>query len=81
MSKSNPNITNPSYKADLCMGHRYLYYVMNKPVIPDDRYDQLEREALETAPEDHPIHKPGSDMAFSYSQHHIQIAEKILRWA
>lgn len=49
------------------MAHRYLYYVLLSPVISDREYDILEHAAVEIAPEDSPIHDPGSSLESSYS--------------
>lgn len=62
---------------DQCMVHRYLYYVKSTPIISDYEYDMLEKKALETAVEDHPIHLPGSDMEKHYSDEIIAIAKSI----
>lgn len=35
---------------DVVMRHRFLYYVLGKPVISDVEYDQLERVVLERWP-------------------------------
>lgn len=64
--------------ADIAMAHRYLYYVLGLPVISDREYDQIEREARETAPHAHGIHGPGSDLSESYSSHQISIAGKLI---
>lgn len=52
--------------ADQCLVHRYLYYVIARPVISDREYDDLERIARQTALPDHAIHRPGSDNPASY---------------
>jgi NAD-dependent DNA ligase len=62
---------------DKCMVHRYLYYVKNNPIISDQEYDQLERKAVETADENHPIHRCGSDMEKSYSDEIKLIANSL----
>lgn len=64
--------------ADLAMAHRYLYYVLCEPVISDVRYDFLEKEALLTCSEDHPLRKTGSSLRSSYSVDIINAAEKLL---
>jgi NAD-dependent DNA ligase len=63
--------------ADKCMVHRYLYYVVFRPVLTDQVYDKLEREAVESTPEDHPIHQVGSDLERSYSEEIKRIAHII----
>jgi NAD-dependent DNA ligase len=62
---------------DQCMVHRFLYYVKSDPIISDYEYDMLERKAIETAPEDHPIHLPGSSLAKSYDQKIIDVANAL----
>jgi NAD-dependent DNA ligase len=59
------------------MAHRYLYYVLSAPVISDYLYDQLEKLALESAPADSPLRKPGSDLASHYSDEIIAMAQNL----
>lgn len=49
------------------MAHRYLYYVLAEPRLPDLVYDKLEREARAVCPKDSPVHKVGSSLHCSYS--------------
>ncbi len=63
---------------DQCMVHRYLYYVLFEPIISDYEYDMLEKEAEKVAPEDHPIHRHGSDLKSSYDKKIIDIANNLL---
>lgn len=53
---------------DLLMAHRYLYYVMKTPILPDSVYDEFEKEALEfgSISENSPVRKPGSDNKRDY---------------
>lgn len=55
--------------ANECMMHRYLYYVVNRPILTDIEYDFLEKEAiidLEIKHPNHPIFKPGSSKEIDY---------------
>jgi hypothetical protein len=54
--------------ADQCLVHRYLYYVLCRPVLDDRTYDMLERDATQDprTPFEHPIMRPGSDLESSY---------------
>lgn len=63
---------------DLCMAHRYLYYVKGTPAISDFEYDNLEKEALKTVPENSPLRNPGSDLESSYSNEQQQLANRLL---
>jgi hypothetical protein len=49
------------------MAHRYLYYVLSKPVISDTSYDDLERLAKANAKSGSAIFFPGSGEDASYS--------------
>ena len=64
--------------ADLCMIHRYLYYVLCEPIISDVEYDLMEKKALLTCAETHPIRKPGSDLKSSYSSEIVRQANELL---
>ncbi len=64
---------------DLCLAHRFLYYVLNQPVISDFEYDKLEKQALLVADEDHAIKEPGSDLEDSYSEEIKEIAYTLIR--
>jgi NAD-dependent DNA ligase len=48
------------------MTHRYLYYVLDEPVISDAAYDALERDGRARLPESSPVHQMGSSLAESY---------------
>lgn len=63
---------------DQCMVHRYLYYVLNRPIISDYAYDQLEKQALVGIDENHPLNRCGSDSESSYSDEIKLIAKKIV---
>lgn len=65
-------------KADECLVHRYLYYIENEPVISDYKYDIMEKEALKTCDENHPLRKPGSSLKSSYSQDIVNKAKDLL---
>jgi len=65
-------------KANICMAHRYLYYVEGTSVVSDEKYDALEKEALVTADKDHPLFQVGSSSAESYHQKIIQGAKVLL---
>lgn len=60
------------------MAHRYLYYVLAEPVLPDLVYDVLEREAREKVSKDSPIQRVGSSLKTSYSVEHIKRAHQLL---
>lgn len=60
---------------DQCLVHRYLYYVMARPVLTDWEYSKLEVLAfIGEFSDDHPLWKPGSDRAEDYPAHIIEIA-------
>lgn len=56
------------------MAHRYLYYVLAEPVLPDMVYDVLEREARAVLPDTSPVHGVGSSLSSSYTEQHKQRA-------
>jgi hypothetical protein len=63
--------------ADQCLIHRYLYYILNAPILQDREYDMLERAAThesEDIPVDHPIWRPGSDLRESYPENIADLA-------
>ena len=60
------------------MAHRYLYYVLCSPVLPDCEYDKLEREARKTLPEESLVNKVGSCLASGYSNEIVNHALKKL---
>lgn len=49
------------------MVHRFCYYVLNAPIIPDWMYDMLEREAQTRLPPESIVHGIGSSLESSYS--------------
>ena len=55
------------------LAHRFLYYVVASPVIPDQCYDAIEKQVLPHLPSDHPLHRPGSSNPEDYS-------EEVRRW-
>ena len=64
----------------LALAHRYLYYVLMRPVITDSEYDKLEMEAVEAADDDDSdIHSPGSDLEGSYTDDVKKLAMTILK--
>ena len=58
------------------MLHRYCYYVLCDPLIPDVEYDKLERAARAVCPENSIVHKIGSDRASDYSEYIKQIVKE-----
>lgn len=62
---------------DEVMAHRYLYYVMSDPVLPDNVYDRLERQAREVCPPESPVHGVGSSLPSSYTESQINLALKM----
>jgi NAD-dependent DNA ligase len=67
----------PSLETEV-MAHRYLYYVLAAPVIPDYVYDELERSAIEAAKPESRLQRPGSDRAEDYTVEEILRARKLL---
>lgn len=63
------------------LAHRYLYYILAAPVLSDFDYDVLEKRAVAELPADHPVHKPGSDLAKDYPDHVIERALMLHRLA
>lgn len=63
--------------ADILLAHRFLYYVRGTPVITDQEYDKLEKEAVIGLAEDHPLQKPGSDLVSSYSDETKALADRL----
>lgn len=52
---------------DLCLAHRYLYYVVGRPVISDFDYDRLERMArAQCISRDSLLSRAGSDREDDY---------------
>ena len=67
--------------ANQCMMHRYLYYVVNRPILTDVEYDILEKQAilsLEINHPNHPIFKPGSSKEIDYHPLIIKQALELL---
>ncbi len=60
---------------DLIMVHRYLYYVECCPVISDYEYDIMQRQADIFCDPDSPVHKVGSDLSSSYTEHQKKLAQ------
>ncbi len=59
-----------------CLAHRYLYYVLARPVISDYEYDMLER----SLPEDSVVWQSvGADCANAYPQEAIELAKEMLK--
>jgi NAD-dependent DNA ligase len=58
--------------------HRYCYYVLAEPLLPDAEYDKIERAAREALPESSPVHGVGSSLPSSYSDDIKQEAERRL---
>ena len=55
-------MSDPTKAEELVLIHRYLYYVMAEPVIPDHAYDVLERNARAICPGDSKVHAVGSSL-------------------
>ena len=60
------------------LAHRYLYYVLDEPILRDVEYDAIERGAMDIIPEDSPIRLPGSSNPDSYPPDVIRMAEFLL---
>jgi len=60
------------------MAHRYLYYVLAEPQLPDLVYDELERKARAVCPPESPVHGVGSSLPSSYKQEHIARAKQLI---
>lgn len=65
-------------KEELCLVHRYLYYVLNQPVISDYQYDELERLAKKDVGKNSILLRPGSDLESSYPLYIREEAIKLL---
>ena len=59
------------------LAHRYLYYVLAEPILPDLVYDVLEREARAICPMDSPVHGVGSSLPSSYPESAILRAKQL----
>lgn len=60
------------------MAHRYLYYVLADPRMPDLAYDALERQARALCGPDSPVHGVGSCLPASYSAAQVARAKALL---
>jgi NAD-dependent DNA ligase len=60
------------------MAHRYLYYVLSEPQLPDLTYDVLEREARAVCPPESPVHGVGSSLPSSYTAAQVALAKRWL---
>lgn len=56
--------------------HRYCYYVLAQPLIPDCVYDKLERDARAVLPETSVVHKLGSSLPSDYPDYIKQLAKE-----
>lgn len=61
----------------LVLAHRYLYYVLAEPVLPDAAYDALERRVMAATPETSPVHNIGSSLPSDYNSEIRTIANKL----
>lgn len=59
------------------MAHRYLYYVLAEPRLPDLVYDELERKARAVCPPESPVHGVGSSLPGSYNQQQRERAKQL----
>lgn len=59
------------------MAHRYLYYVLSEPRLPDLVYDDLERQARAVCDAGSPVHGVGSSLPSSYTGEQIARAEQL----
>lgn len=66
----------PIKAEELVLIHRYLYYVLTDPVIPDHTYDVLERKARAICPPESKVHGIGSSLESNYPE---EIKAKALR--
>jgi len=63
----------------IVLAHRYLYYVLNSPVISDEEYDRLERQVLPTVTKDSMLHLAGSEFEEDYPNEVINYAFQMLK--
>jgi NAD-dependent DNA ligase len=63
------------------MAHRYLYYVVCRPVISDRDYDALEARAKAVVGVDSPVNNPGSDREQDYSDAALHRVTELIRAA
>jgi NAD-dependent DNA ligase len=59
------------------LAHRYLYYVLAEPILPDLDYDVLERKARAVCSADSPVQGVGSSLPSSYSAEVVEYAKQI----
>ena len=71
-------LTGAVWAERLLLAHRYLYYVVGKPVLKDSDYDALERGAMSIIPDDSPIRRPGSSNPYDYPEVVMKMAEALL---
>lgn len=64
---------------DQCLVHRYLYYVLDSPIISDYEYDILEEAAKKKVGDYHLLNSPGSSLRSSYPDYIINLIEQIER--
>lgn len=51
---------------DLVLAYRYLYYCEAISFVPDNVYDQLEKQARKDVDDNHLLNRPGSDRKEDY---------------
>jgi len=61
------------------LAHRYLYYILNRPILSDREYDIKEKYAKSILPENSPVFSMGSDLESSYPKEVIEFAKKLLK--
>ncbi len=72
-------MTDEEISERILLAHRYLYYVLGRPVISDFEYDKLEREHLKKFPDSVAMNQPGSDKAEHYSAEVQRLALILLK--
>lgn len=60
------------------MAHRYLYFVLLRPVISNKEYDALQKEAMKQLPASSPVHLYGSDKESDYQSAWVARARILL---
>jgi NAD-dependent DNA ligase len=60
------------------LAHRYLYYVLTRPVLSDYDYDLLERRAKRALPETSSVHSVGSERPEDYPKAAVEYAIGLL---
>jgi NAD-dependent DNA ligase len=63
----------------IVLAHRYLYYVLNSPVISDEEYDRLEQQVLPTVSKDSMLHLTCSECEEDYPNEVINYAFQMLK--